>query len=72
MKQQGKEFDRSRCFMFFESYLESAEKFQKQFGTEIAFNYLTGIARYAAQSAANVRTPAIINETKDTPATVIA
>lgn len=41
------EFDRSVCFMFFESYLESAEKFQKQFGTEVAFNYLTGLAKYA-------------------------
>lgn len=46
MKQE-KEFERNRCFMFFESYLESAEKFQKQFGTEVAFDYLVGVAKYA-------------------------
>lgn len=42
-----KEFDRSRCFMFFESYLESAEKYETLFGTEVAFKYLCGLARYA-------------------------
>lgn len=42
-----KEFERNRCFMFFESYLESAEKYEALFGTEVAFKYLCGIARYA-------------------------
>lgn len=46
MKQE-KEFERNRCFMFFESYLESAEKYEKLFGTDVAFKYLCGIARYA-------------------------
>ena len=46
MKQE-KEFERNRCFMFFESYLESAEKYKILFGTEVAFNYLCGLARYA-------------------------
>lgn len=44
---QEKEFERNRCFMFFESYLESAEKYQTLFGTDVAFNYLIGLAKYA-------------------------
>ena len=47
MSKEQKEFERNRCFMFFESYLESAEKYEALFGTEVAFKYLCGIARYA-------------------------
>ena len=43
----AKEFKRNVCFMFFESYLKSADKIEEQFGTEIAYEYLTGIVRYA-------------------------
>ncbi len=67
MKQE-KEFDRSKCFMFFESYLESAEKYRTQFGTEVAFNYLVGIAKYALyqEESEDGMTNALVSALKNT------
>lgn len=41
------EFKRDICFTFFEGYLKSADKIAEQFGKDVAYEYLTGIARYA-------------------------
>lgn len=46
-KKESKEFFRNVCFTFFESYLEGAEKMAEAQGKEFAFDYLTGIIRYA-------------------------
>lgn len=46
-KKDNKEFDRSVCFTFFESYLEGADKIADVQGKEFSYDYLTAIIRYA-------------------------
>lgn len=65
---QEKEFERNRCFMFFESYLESAEKYQTLFGTEVAFNYLIGLIKYALyqEESEDAMTNGLVSALKNT------
>ena len=41
-----KEFDRSVCFMFFESYLEQGKLVKQLYNSEVAYKYLEGIIEY--------------------------
>ena len=42
----SKEFDRSVCFQFYESYLEQAELVKDQLGAEMCAKYFIALARY--------------------------
>lgn len=42
----NKEFDRSVCFQFYESYLEQAELVKEQLGPEMCAEYFIALARY--------------------------
>ena len=42
----NKEFDRSVCFQFYESYLEQAELVKEQLGAEMCAEYFIALVRY--------------------------
>lgn len=44
---QKREFDRSICFTFFESYLEQGELVNVNLGSEVCANYFIALCRYA-------------------------
>lgn len=46
MNKEQSEFQRNKCFTFFESYLTGADKIKEEFGVEIGYEYLTSIIRY--------------------------
>ena len=43
----SKEFDRSICFTFFNSYKKTAEVIEEQFGAKAALDYYNAIIDYA-------------------------
>jgi len=63
-----KEFDRSVCFTFYESYLTQAELIKEQYGANEAYDSLSGIIKYALykEEPANIMAKIVLEGLKNT------